>query len=109
MHYLGPTHQRLLPYIYNAAEINRLITAVSNLIPIDGLRPQIIRALIGLLITNGIRPCEAVRLQCNEVDMDENVLNISNSNVWYQRIVPISTSTASELGKYRYDAFKKTL
>jgi integrase len=70
MHYLGPAHQQLLPYIYNAAEINRLITAVSNLIPIDGLRPQIIRALIGLLISTGIRPWEAVRLQCNEVGIN---------------------------------------
>lgn len=100
-HYLGPTHRRLPPYIYSAAEIKRLMTAASNLIPIDGLRPHTIRALIGLLISTGIRPGEAVRLQCNEVDLHENVLTISNSKGWYQRIVPISTSTASELGKYR--------
>lgn len=100
-HYLGPTHRRLPPYIYSALEIKLLMTAASNLIPIDGLRPHTIRALIGLLISTGIRPGEAVRLQCNEVDLHENVLTISNSKGWYQRIVPISTSTASELSKYR--------
>lgn len=100
-HYLGPTHRRLPPYIYSEEEIKRLMTAASNLIPIDGLRPLTIRTLIGLLISTGIRPGEAVRLQCNDVDLHENVLTISNSKGWYQRMVPLSTSTANELSKYR--------
>jgi integrase/recombinase XerD len=100
-HYLGPTHRRLPPYIYSEDEIKRLMTAASNLIPIDGLRPLTIRTLIGLLISTGIRPGEAVRLQCNDVDLHENVLTISNSKGWYQRMVPLSISTANELSKYR--------
>lgn len=100
-HYLGPTHRRLPPYIYSEEEIKRLMTAASNLIPIAGLRPLTIRALIGLLISTGIRPGEAVRLQCNDVDLHENVLTISNSKGWYQRMVPLSISTANELSKYR--------
>jgi len=100
-HYLGPTHRRLPPYIYSGVDIKRLMTATNNLVPIDGLRPHTIGALIGLLISTGIRPGEAVRLRCKDVDLHENVLTIYNSKGWYQRIVPISTSTASELGKYR--------
>jgi integrase len=100
-HYLGPTHRRLPPYIYSAAEVKRLMMAADNLIPTDGLRPHTIRTLIGLLISCGIRPGEAVRLKCTDVDLDENLLTISNSKGWYQRIVPIAASTADELGKYR--------
>lgn len=75
--------------------------AAGNLIPTGGLRPHTIRTLIGLLISCGIRPGEAVRLKCTDVDLNENVLTISNSKGWYQRIVPISASTVDELGKYR--------
>lgn len=99
--YLGPTHRRLPPYIYSVEEINQLMSATGNLIPIDGLRPHTIRTLIGLLVSTGIRPGEAVRLKCHEVDLTENTLTISNSKGWYQRIVPVSASTASELAKYR--------
>lgn len=99
--YLGPTHRRLPPYIYSVEEINQLMSATGNLIPIDGLRPHTIRTLIGLLVSTGIRPGEAVRLKCHEVDLTENTLTISKSKGWYQRIVPVSASTASELAKYR--------
>lgn len=104
--YLGPTHRRLPPYIYSAAEIKRLMKAAGKLIPTDGLRPHTIRTLIGLLISCGIRPGEAVRLKCTDVDLDENVLTISNSKGWYQRIVPISASAAVELRKYRLRRIK---
>ncbi|MEI6858308.1 MAG: hypothetical protein V5788_00660 [Shewanella sp.] len=63
-HFIGPTHRRLPPFIFTDSDIARLMNAAVKLVPTDGLRPNTIKTLIGLLVSSGLRPGEAVRLQC---------------------------------------------
>lgn len=97
---MGPTHRRLTPFIYNEGDINGLMTACDSLFSIVGLRSHTMRTLIGLLISTGLRPGEAVRLKQCEVNLKEQALVINDSKGWKRRIVPITTSTIAALQAY---------
>jgi len=99
--YAGPTHRRLPPYIFSQLEIMSLMDAADKLVPLHGLRPITMRALIGLLVSTGLRPGEAVRLQSNCVDLERCEITINNSKGWKTRTVPLSPSTMDKLSVYR--------
>ena len=60
---IGRTHRRLPPFIYSHSAVNACLNAASALLPAYGIRSLTIRTLLGLLISSGLRPGEAVRLQ----------------------------------------------
>lgn len=99
-HYIGPTHRRLPPFIFTAADIVQLMEAADNLRPVNGLRPATIKTLIGLLSSTGMRPGEAVRLQRQDVNLNEGEIAIHNSKGWKRRVIPISPSTVDALRTY---------
>jgi len=99
-HFIGPTHRRLPPFIFTDSDITGLMDAAIKLIPTDGLRPNTMNTLIGLLVSSGLRPGEGVRLQCQDVDLDDGTLTIYNSKGWKQRIIPISPSSVTALKAY---------
>lgn len=98
---MGPTHRRLPPFIYSKEDITGLMTACDSLFSIVGLRPHTLRTLIGLLVSTGLRPGEAVRLKQHEVKLPEKVLAINSSKGWKHRIVPVTTSTVAALQVYQ--------
>ena len=99
-HFLASTHRRFPPYIFSETEITELMKAALNLWPTNGLRPVTIQTLIGLLVSTGLRPGEAVRLQCQDVVLDLGEIAIQNSKGWKQRMVLLSPSTVDALQAY---------
>ncbi len=98
--FVGPTHRRLPPFIFSESDVLRLMAAAAKLLPKGGLRPITIKTLIGLMASSGLRPGEAVRLQCQDVCLQNGTLTIQNSKGWKQRIIPISPSTLTALKAY---------
>ncbi len=98
---MGPTHRRLPPFIYSEKDISGLMTACDSLFSIVGLRPHTQRTLVGLLVSAGLRPGEAVRLKQHEVNLKEGELTINSSKGWKCRLVPVHKSTVAALEAYR--------
>jgi integrase len=112
-HYVGPTHRRLPPFIFSDADVLQLMSAAAKLFPSNGLRPITIKTLIGLMVSSGLRPGEAVRLQCQDVCFNDGALTIQNSKGWRKRIIPIARSTVIALKSYdrirrKHNPFSKT-
>ncbi|MBS09834.1 MAG: hypothetical protein CL576_13250 [Alteromonas sp.] len=97
---IGRTHRRLPPFIYSHSAVNACLNAASALLPAYGIRSLTIRTLLGLLISSGLRPGEAVRLQKNDVDIEQATLTIMRSKNWHRRLVPIVPSTVDSLKHY---------
>lgn len=98
---MGLTHRRLPPFIYSEEDIAGLMSACDLLFSIIGLRPHTMRTLIGLLVSTGLRPGEAVRLKQQEVKLGEGELTINSSKGWKRRFVPLTTSTVAALQAYQ--------
>ena len=97
---IGRTHRRLPPFIYDQCAINACLEAASNLLPAYGIRPLTIRTLLGLLISSGLRPGEAVRLHKDNFDIQNGALIVTRSKNWHRRIVPLEASAAATLKDY---------
>jgi integrase len=102
----GPAHQRIEPYIYTDQEITDLMSAALQLIPIRGLRPRTYATLIGLIACTGVRVCEALRLQRNDVERSHQRLMIRETKFHKSRIVPIHETVVERLTEYEH--FRET-
>jgi integrase/recombinase XerD len=98
---LLPAHyRRRPPYIYSEQQIRRLITAAEQLPSATGLRAHTYATLLGLLAVTGLRIGEAIALDDDDVDLNEQVLLVRQSKFAKDRLVPIHESTAQVLGEY---------
>jgi site-specific recombinase XerD len=98
---LLPAHyQRRTPYIYSERQIHNLIAAAKQLTSATGLRAHTYATLLGLLAVTGLRIGEAIALDDDDVDLDEQVLLVRQSKFAKDRLVPIHESTARVLGEY---------
>lgn len=93
--------RRARPYLYSEAEIARLLEAALALPPAGGLRPLTYHCLLGLLSVTGMRIGEALRLQLEDVNLQEAVLTIHGTKFGKSRLVPIHPSTQAVLARYR--------
>ena len=66
--------------------------------------------IFGLLTVTGLRVGEALRLKCDEVDLDAGLLTIRDTKFGKSRLVPIHSTTAALLTDYarRRDALFAT-
>ena len=96
---LLPGHRsRIAPYIYTEAEIAALMGAARQLRPRSrGVRHG---TLIGLIAVTGMRPGEAVGLNCHDVDLNNAVVAIRAGKQKKQREVPLHETTVSALREY---------
>lgn len=96
---LLPGHRsRIAPYIYTEAEIAALMAAARQLRPRSrGVRHG---TLIGLIAVTGMRPGEAVGLNCDDVDLNNAVVAIRAGKQKKQREVPLHATTVSALREY---------
>lgn len=92
--------RRVQPHIYTKQQIIDLLVAATALSPDGGLRPQSYFTLFGLLASTGIRVGEAIRLQREEVDLNEGILRITDSKFSKSRLVPVHDSTLKVLRRY---------
>jgi integrase len=98
---IGRTHRRLPPYIYSQDDIAACLKAARNLLPAYGIRPLTICTILGLIVSSGLRPGEAVRLRKNDINLDAGVITVNQSKSWRRRLVAIDISVIEILKEYR--------
>jgi len=90
------------PYIYSCEELQRLLDSTEiladNRFPIQH---TMFRTLLLVLYGAGLRPSEALRLRCCDVDLDDRVLAIWDTKFFKSRLVPIGTALTVALHTYR--------
>ncbi len=96
----GPGHRRLSPHIYTEPEVTALLAAAGELKP-DGLRPLTYTTLFGLLAATGLRLSEALRLEGEDLNLDQPSLTVRETKFKKSRLVPIHVSTAKALAVYQ--------
>ena len=89
---------RSVPYLYSPQEIVALIDATSALrFP---LRQATYRTLLGLLWVTGMRVGEAIRLDCQDVDLHHGVLTVRGTKFGKSRELPVHATTVDVLRSY---------
>jgi integrase len=84
--------------IYTPDDIQRLLRAAAELTPNGSLRPATYVTLFSLLVSTGIRICEALSLQIGDVTRDG--LLIRNTKFRKSRLVPLHASAREGLERY---------
>lgn len=95
----APSH-RVVPYIYSEDDIAELLTAAGRLPTVH--RADTYQTLIGLVAVTGIREGEAVRLDRDDVDLQQGLLTIRNSKYGKSRQIPVHPSTVEALAGYAH-------
>jgi integrase/recombinase XerD len=98
---LLPYHpKRATPYIYSDEEIRGILKAAWNLPPSTGLRPSTYYTLFGLMAVTGMRISEVLRLDCDDVDLEEGLLTVRLTKFSKSRLIPLHPSTVEKLKAY---------
>lgn len=92
-----PSH-RATPYIYSDVDIVRLRQAAGHLCPEH--RADTYQTLIALIAVTGMRVGESVRLDRDDVDLDEGLVTIRNTKFGKSRQLPLHPSTVDALVGY---------
>ncbi len=93
--------RRARPYLYSEEQIEHLLSCALELAPIDGLRPWTYHCLLGLLSVTGMRIGEAIRLELDDVNLQDGLLTVRGTKFGKSRLVPIHGSTIEVLAQYR--------
>jgi len=93
--------RRAQPFLYSQEQIERLLSCALALPPSDGLRRWTYHCLLGLLSVTGMRIGEAIRLQLDDVNLQEGLLTLRGTKFGKSRLVPIHPSTQEVLAQYR--------
>jgi integrase/recombinase XerD len=93
-------YRRKAPYIYQDADIVRLLRAAARISSATGLRAATYSTLIGLLAVAGLRISEAIGLDNEDVNFAEGVLRIRRTKFGKSRLVPLHASTTRALQRY---------
>src|SRR5215471_13067379 len=91
---------RARPYLYTDQEIQKLLTAAKKLPPAGGLRPWTYHCLFGLLVVGGLRISEAIKLERQDVDLEQGLLTIRRTKFNKTRLVPLHDSSRDVLADY---------
>lgn len=101
-HLLGPQFQRVRPHLFTPAEVGLILQRVRRLPTRHSrLHPLTYETLIGLLAATGIRPGEALRLRCQDLDSDQGTLCVRRCKFSPERVIALHPSTVRALGHYR--------
>lgn len=88
-------------YIYSRDELRRLLAATSILETTRSpQQPLTFRPLLLVLYGAGLRPGEALRLRCCDVDLADRILAIWDTKFCKSRLVPIGTDLCKALATY---------
>jgi integrase/recombinase XerD len=91
-------NHRVVPYIYGEDDVARLLAAAGRLPTAH--RADTYQTLIGLVAATGMREGEAVRLDRDDVDLEQGLLTIRNSKFGKSRQIPVHPSTVKVLSGY---------
>lgn len=93
----GRSH-RATPYLYSEADIAALMAAARDLR--SPLRAATFETLVGLLAVSGLRIGEALRLDRDDVELNDGVLAVRNSKFGKSREVPVHPTTVEALAAF---------
>ncbi|HYN65000.1 MAG TPA: tyrosine-type recombinase/integrase [Candidatus Limnocylindrales bacterium] len=94
-----PAHfRRAVPYLYSEDEIAGLIGAAGALLP--PLRGETYATLIALLAVSGMRIGEAIRLERQDIEWDQQLLVVRAAKHGKSRQVPLHPSAMAALSAY---------
>ena len=90
------------PFLFDEAMIRRLLEEAGQLPdnPRAPMRGPIYEMILALIATLGLRISEAARLQCGDVDLDREVLQIRNTKFDKSRLVPFGSKLSRRLRDY---------
>jgi site-specific recombinase XerD len=88
------------PYIYHLRQLQALLAAASKLPPQGSLRSHTYYTLLGLLYTTGIRISEAMALNLQDLQPNNQWLYIAEGKFRKARWIALSDSTGSALQHY---------
>lgn len=94
----APRSHRIVPYIYTEHDITGLLAAAGRLR--SAHRADTYQTLIGLVAVTGMRAGETVRLDRDDVDLEQGLLTIRNSKYGKSRQIPVHPSTVDALADY---------
>ncbi len=92
--------RRRTPHLYTQGEVLRLIEAAHQIDPSNQIKGPSLGTLLGLLATTGLRVSEALALDCEDIDLDGQLLTIRLAKGNKSRLVPLHASTVAALQKY---------
>jgi integrase len=98
--------RRARPYIYSDTEIAAIVAHAAKLRSRYGLRGWTCSTLFGLIAVSGLRVSEAVGLDDDDVDLDQGVITVKRSKNGKARFVPVASSTAARLRRYRAERMR---
>jgi integrase/recombinase XerD len=90
--------RRVAPFLYSDADIAAVMAAARALR--SPQRAATYETLIGLLAVTGMRIGEAVRVDCDHVDLDDGIVTIWNSKFQKSRAIPVHPGTIDALRRY---------
>lgn len=90
--------KRKIRHLFSSEDISRLLVAASQLKPKETIRPITYTTLFALLSSTGLRSCEAIRLNIDDLTIDG--LMIRATKFRKDRLVPIHSSTRQALKDY---------
>ena len=96
-----PGNGKIKPHIYTETEIYKLIQLAKQLTPPGSLRPHTYATVIGLLWVTGLRIGEIVRLNIEDVDLENRLIYVQRTKFCKSRVVPISKSSVIVLSDYK--------
>jgi site-specific recombinase XerD len=93
---------RKMPVLFSSETIRQLLAEAARLPdnPRSTLRGPTYETLFALLAGLGLRISEVARLQCGDVDLDRDVLQISNTKFGKSRLVPFGPRLRARLEAY---------
>lgn len=91
---------RPAPYIYSDAEVAQIIRAARELPSIYGIRGLTCAMLYGLVAVTGMRIAEALALDTEDFDAEQQILNVRNGKNGKERLLPIDPDVAERLANY---------
>jgi integrase len=93
-----PIREHRLPHIYTRDDIRRLLHAAAQLTPRGSFRPATYVTLFALLVSTGLRICEALALQLEDITSDG--LFIQHTKFRKSRLVPLHATVRDGLEHY---------
>lgn len=91
---------RPTPHIYTEQQIAELMAEAARLPSRTGLRALTYVTLIGLLVSTGLRPGEALALEGPGVDLQNGILAVRDTKFGKSRFVPVDDTTRVALAHY---------
>jgi len=92
--------ERLLPHIYSCGELQRVLQVAEKERYTCKLELHTVRTLLLLLYGAGLRISEALRLTLADVDLEQRLLTIRETNFYKTRLVPLGPDLTQALTGY---------